>query len=145
MNAPIDMKKALKMANGKEEIVTELAQLLAKDLQSSISEWREYLKQEDWLNQHIHVEEINTPDFIKDAAKEGMDQNYTKYMAVPGYEDLRESISKKFLRPLDVVFLLGDSTKAKKKLNWKPKVKLEDKIKEINNWYKENINFYKKR
>ena len=32
-----------------------------------------------------------------------------------------------------------------KKLNWKPKVKLEDKIKEINNWYKENINFYKKR
>lgn len=33
-------------------------------------------------------------------------------------------ISKKFLRPLDVVFLLGDSTKAKKKLNWKPEKNL---------------------
>ena len=32
-----------------------------------------------------------------------------------------------------------------KKLNWKPITKLEDKILEINNWYKKNLNFYKKR
>ncbi len=32
-----------------------------------------------------------------------------------------------------------------KKLNWRPLTKLEDKIIEINNWYKKNINFYKKR
>ena len=40
------------------------------------------------------------PDFniliLLKIRKEGMDQNYTKYMAVPGYEDLRESISKIF-------------------------------------------------
>jgi GDPmannose 4,6-dehydratase len=30
-------------------------------------------------------------------------------------------ISKNFFRPLDVVYLLGDSSKAKKKLGWKPK------------------------
>ena len=39
-----------------------------------------------------------TPDFIKKAAIEGIDQNYTKYMAVNGYEDLREAISQKFKR-----------------------------------------------
>lgn len=32
-----------------------------------------------------------------------------------------------------------------KKLGWKPKVKVEDKIFEINNWYKKNINRFKKR
>ncbi len=42
--------------------------------------------------------DFNTPDFIKDAAKEGIDQNYTKYMAVNGYADLREAISHKFKR-----------------------------------------------
>ncbi|MCH2213955.1 MAG: pyridoxal phosphate-dependent aminotransferase [Flavobacteriales bacterium] len=42
--------------------------------------------------------DFDTPDFIKDAAKEGIDQNYTHYMPVPGYADLRESISKKFNR-----------------------------------------------
>lgn len=39
-----------------------------------------------------------TPDFIKQAAKEAMDQNYTTYTPVSGYDDLRESISRKFLR-----------------------------------------------
>ena len=52
----------------------------------------------DVISLSLGEPDFNTPDFIKDAAKEGMDQNYTKYMAVPGYEDLRESISKKFLR-----------------------------------------------
>ncbi len=32
-----------------------------------------------------------------------------------------------------------------KTLNWRPKFKLEDKIIEINNWYKKNINLYKNR
>jgi len=34
-------------------------------------------------------------------------------------------IDKKFFRPLDVGYLLGDATKAKEKLGWKPKVKFE--------------------
>ena len=52
----------------------------------------------DVISLSLGEPDFNTPDFIKDAAKQGMDQNYTKYMAVPGYEDLRESISRKFLR-----------------------------------------------
>jgi aspartate aminotransferase len=39
-----------------------------------------------------------TPDFIKDAAKKALDDNYTMYTPVAGYDDLRESISLKFKR-----------------------------------------------
>ena len=52
----------------------------------------------DIISLSLGEPDFNTPDFIKDAAKDGIDQNYTKYMAVPGYEDLRGAISKKFKR-----------------------------------------------
>ena len=38
---------------------------------------------------------------------------------------------KKYLRPLDVNTLLGNSKKARKKLKWKPKIKLESLIQEM--------------
>ncbi len=46
--------------------------------------------------------DFDTPDFIKNAAKKGIDENYTKYMAVNGYQDLREAISHKFKRDNDL-------------------------------------------
>lgn len=39
-----------------------------------------------------------TPQFIKDAAVEAMNNNFTMYTPVPGYDDLRDSISLKFKR-----------------------------------------------
>jgi aspartate aminotransferase len=42
--------------------------------------------------------DFDTPDFIKEAANEAMKQNYTHYMPVPGFADLRESIAAKFKR-----------------------------------------------
>jgi aspartate aminotransferase len=39
-----------------------------------------------------------TPQFIKDAALEAMNNNFTMYTPVPGYDDLREAICKKFER-----------------------------------------------
>ncbi len=39
-----------------------------------------------------------TPQFIKDAALDGMNNNFTMYTPVSGYDDLRESISLKFKR-----------------------------------------------
>jgi aspartate aminotransferase len=39
-----------------------------------------------------------TPQFIKDAAVEALDNNFTMYTPVSGYDDLRESISLKFKR-----------------------------------------------
>jgi len=46
-------------------------------------------------------------------------------------------VDKRFIRPLDVNFLQGDYSKAKQKLNWKPKVKF-DKLVEI--MVKEDLN-----
>ena len=42
--------------------------------------------------------DFDTPEFIKEAANEAMEQNYTHYMPVPGFTDLRESIAAKFKR-----------------------------------------------
>lgn len=42
--------------------------------------------------------DFNTPDFIKDAAKEAIDQNYNSYSPVDGYVDLKQAIAEKFKR-----------------------------------------------
>lgn len=42
--------------------------------------------------------DFNTPDFIKDAAKEAIDQNYNSYSPVDGYADLKTAIIGKFKR-----------------------------------------------
>lgn len=42
--------------------------------------------------------DFHTPDHIKNAAKEALDQNYTFYTPVPGYLDVREAICEKFRR-----------------------------------------------
>ena len=52
----------------------------------------------DVISLSLGEPDFNTPQFIKDAAAKAMDDNFTKYMPVPGYDDLRESISKKFKR-----------------------------------------------
>ena len=41
------------------------------------------------------------------------------------------SINKKYFRPNEVDFLKGDSRKAKKELNWKPKISLKQLVKEM--------------
>ena len=50
----------------------------------------------DVISLSLGEPDFNTPDYIKDAAKKAIDDNYSKYPPVPGYNDLREAISKKF-------------------------------------------------
>lgn len=50
--------------------------------------------------------DFNTPDFVKDAAKEGIDQNYTKYTPVEGYADLKQAIVDKFKRDNGLTYTL---------------------------------------
>ena len=50
----------------------------------------------DIISLSLGEPDFNTPDYIKEAAKKAIDENYTKYPPVPGYNDLREAISKKF-------------------------------------------------
>ena len=42
--------------------------------------------------------DFDTPGFIKEAAVQAMEENYTHYMPVPGFADVRESIAAKFKR-----------------------------------------------
>jgi aspartate aminotransferase len=42
--------------------------------------------------------DFNTPDFIKEAAIQAINDNYNSYTPVNGYEELREAISRKFKR-----------------------------------------------
>jgi len=52
----------------------------------------------DIISLSLGEPDFQTPQFIKDAAIVAMDNNFTTYSPVPGYDDLRESISAKFLR-----------------------------------------------
>lgn len=45
-----------------------------------------------------------TPEFVKDAAKQAMDDNFTKYTPVPGYDDLRQAIAEKFERDNGLIY-----------------------------------------
>jgi aspartate aminotransferase len=48
--------------------------------------------------------DFNTPDFIKDAAIEAINQNYNSYSPVDGYVELKEAICVKFKRDNDVIY-----------------------------------------
>ncbi|HIA12848.1 MAG TPA: pyridoxal phosphate-dependent aminotransferase [Flavobacteriales bacterium] len=52
----------------------------------------------DVINLSIGEPDFDTPDFIKDAAKKAIDDNFSHYAPVPGYQDLRDAISNKFKR-----------------------------------------------
>ena len=52
----------------------------------------------DVISLSIGEPDFDTPDFIKDAAKKAIDENYTHYTPVPGYPELLDAISKKFKR-----------------------------------------------
>jgi aspartate aminotransferase len=52
----------------------------------------------DIISLSLGEPDFNTPDYIKEAAKKAIDDNYSKYPPVPGYNDLREAISAKFKR-----------------------------------------------
>lgn len=48
--------------------------------------------------------DFDTPDFIKDAAKKAVDDNFSHYTPVPGLPELRDSIVKKFQRDNDLSY-----------------------------------------
>jgi len=50
----------------------------------------------DVISLSLGEPDFNTPDDIKEAAKKAIDDNYSFYPPVPGYNDLREAISRKF-------------------------------------------------
>ena len=49
----------------------------------------------DVINMSVGEPDFNTPDHIKEAAKQAIDQNYSRYSPVPGYPELRKAIVNK--------------------------------------------------
>jgi len=48
--------------------------------------------------------DFNTPDFIKEAAKTAIDENYNSYTPVDGYAELKEAIITKFKRDNNISY-----------------------------------------
>ncbi|WP_222983501.1 pyridoxal phosphate-dependent aminotransferase [Flagellimonas meishanensis] len=46
--------------------------------------------------------DFNIPDFIKESAKQAIDENYSSYTPVDGYAELKKAISNKFKRDNDL-------------------------------------------
>lgn len=49
----------------------------------------------DVVNMSVGEPDFNTPDYIKDAAKQAIDGNFSKYSPVPGYMSLRKAVCDK--------------------------------------------------
>ena len=62
---------------------------LARDLKT---------KGKDIISLSLGEPDFNTPDFIKDAAKTAIDENYSTYSPVDGYLELKQAICRKFKR-----------------------------------------------
>ena len=52
----------------------------------------------DVINLSIGEPDFDTPEHVKEAAKEAIDQNYSHYTPVPGYPELRKAIAEKLKR-----------------------------------------------
>src|SRR6056300_1509217 len=48
--------------------------------------------------------DFNTPDFIKSAAKQAIDDNYNSYTPVDGYAELKQAIITKFKRDNNLTY-----------------------------------------
>ncbi len=52
----------------------------------------------DIISLSLGEPDFNTPDFIKEAAKKAIDENYSTYSPVDGYLELKQAICRKFKR-----------------------------------------------
>ena len=52
----------------------------------------------DIISLSLGEPDFNTPDFIKEAAKKAIDENYSTYSPVDGYLELKEAICRKYKR-----------------------------------------------
>ena len=82
------LKLSRKLQNMSESATIEMAQK-ARELKS---------KGKDVISLSLGEPDFDTPDYIKDAAKQALSEGYTKYTPVPGLIELREAISHKFKR-----------------------------------------------
>ena len=83
----------------------------------------------DIISLSLGEPDFNTPDFIKEAAKKAIDENYSTYTPVDGYVELKEAICRKFKRDNNLEYKPANivvSTGAKQSLYNVAQVMLND-------------------
>lgn len=80
--------------------VSQLVQNMAESETLAMSRLSRELKAQgkDIINLSLGEPDFNTPDFIKDAAKKAIDENFSHYTPVQGYDDLLQAICDKLKR-----------------------------------------------
>ena len=82
-----------------ENVSNRIASLSASQTLAMTQKARELkAKGIDVISLSVGEPDFNTPDYVKDAAKKAIDDNYSFYSAVPGFDDLLKAISDKFKR-----------------------------------------------
>ncbi len=118
----------------------------AKDYVEGMWKIINYKKPEDFVL--ATGKSFSVRDFCNIAFKEiGISLKWKgKGLKEKGYDSKNNKIlvevDKRYFRPTEVDFLQGDASKAKKLLNWKPKIKFHDLVSEM---VKNDINNYKQR
>ena len=89
----------------------------------------------DVINFSVGEPDFNTPKHIRDAAKNAMDQGYTKYTAGPGMIELRDAICIKLKRENGISYYLSDVLVSNgEKQKWsRPKHTIEANIRATKN------------
>lgn len=82
------MQLSLRLKGSAPSATLEMAQK-ARDLRA---------KGNDVISLSIGEPDFNTPDFIKEAAKRAIDENYSHYTPVSGYPETKAAIIRKFKR-----------------------------------------------
>jgi len=101
--------------------ISQRVQELSESATIAMAEKSRALKAQgkDIISLSLGEPDFNVPDFVKEATKKGVDDNYSKYMPVPGYLDLREAIANKFKRDNGLTYAANQivvSTGAKQSL-----------------------------
>jgi len=80
------------------EYLSDLVNSLSESATLAMAQKSRELKAKglDIISLSLGEPDFNTPDHIKEAAKKAVDDNYSKYPPVPGYQDLRIAIARKF-------------------------------------------------
>lgn len=82
-----------------ENVSNRVEQLAASETLAMSQKSRELQAQGfNVINLSVGEPDFTTPDFVKDAAKKAIDNNFTHYSPVPGYADLLQAISDKLKR-----------------------------------------------
>jgi GDPmannose 4,6-dehydratase len=99
------------LATGETHTVREFTELTFKELGIEI-EWRGEQQNEKGI-----VRKITDSKIVKD-----------KKCIIPKVGNMIVGVDKNYYRPTEVDILIGDASKAKKKLGWKPKVKFGELV-----------------